>query len=565
MTYCEIASQYIEEVLDGTIPSCKWVKLACKRQKDNLENGVPGYHFDEEKAERVCKFIYNIPHVKGKVKGKRVELSPWWVFIYTTLIGWVDDNGCRRFNLAYISVARKNSKSTGLAPLLLYLAFADGEGGAEVYSAATTKDQAGILYRTARSMIRGCPELADFYGLKIAGGNIEKSSAGSLYQPGSGSFIQALSRDQGGNHDGLDVHAAGVDELHAHKTRDVWDVIETATGAREQSLIIAITTAGFNLAGICYEQESYIKKILDGVVEDETYFGIVYTLDDDDLEDKERLFTDPELWKKANPNYGLSVKPEDLKRKALKASQMTSAQGNFLTKHCNVWVNADSAWLDMIAWDKCKADIDLEQYRDWDAYLAVDLASKNDIACVACLLKKDEQYRLFVQSFINEEAAEFDTNSQYYGWVQDGFLIETDGNVTDYAAIEEHIKHLCDVLSVQEVIFDPWQSSYISQNLMRQGMNVIEYRQTVQNMSEPMKELGALIASKKIQHDGNPCTTWQFSNVVAHVDNKENIYPKKEQPQNKIDAAVATIMAIGRATLNDDNRVDDVSDLLEFG
>lgn len=552
-------------MLDGTIPSCKWVKLACQRQKDDLKNGVEGYVFDTEKAERVCNFIYNIPHVKGTVKGKRVELSPWWVFIYTTLIGWVDAKGWRRFNLAYISVARKNSKSTGLSPLLMYLAFADGEGGAEVYSAATTKDQAGILYRTARSMIRGCPELADYYGLKIAGGNIEKSSAGSLYQPSSGSFIQALSRDQGGNHDGLDVHAAGVDELHAHKTRDVWDVIETATGAREQSLIIAITTAGFNLAGICYEQETYIKKILEKVVVDESYFGIVYTLDDEDLEDKERLFTDETLWQKANPNYGLSVKPEDLKRKALKASQMSSAQGNFLTKHCNVWVNADSAWLDMLAWDRCQAPIDLEAHADWDAFLAVDLASKNDIACIGIVLKKGEKIKISVMSFINEEAAEFNTNSQYYGWVQDGHLIETDGNVTDYAVIEEHIRHLTEVLTVREVIFDPWQSSYISQNLMRDGLNVIEYRQTVQNMSEPMKEMGALIASGKLQHDGNPCTTWQFSNVVAHVDAKENIFPRKEQPQNKIDAPVSIIMAIGRATLNESNTVENAADLIDFG
>ena len=565
MNYCEVSAKYIDDVLSDRIPSCKWVKLACQRQKDDLENGVDGYVFDTEKAERVCNFIYNIPHVKGVVKGKCVDLSPWWVFIYTTLIGWVDDSGYRRFNLAYISVARKNSKSTGLAPLLMYLAFADGEGGAEVYSAARTKDQAGILYRTARSMIRGCPALADYYGLKISGGNIEKSSAGSLYQPETGSFIQALSRDQGGNHDGLDVHAAGVDELHAHKTRDVWDVIETATGARQQSLIIAITTAGFNLSGICYEQESYVKKILNKTVQDESYFGIVYTLDEEDLEDKQRLFTDEKLWKKANPNYGLSVKPDDLKRKALKSSQMSSAQGNFLTKHCNVWVNADSAWLDMLAWEKCKQQFELEDHADWDAYLAVDLASKNDIACISAILRKDDKYKAVVFSFINEEAAEFNTNSQYYGWVQDGYLIETDGNVTDYAVIEEHIRHLADILTVQEIIFDPWQSSYISQNLMRDGLNVIEYRQTVQNMSEPMKELGAMISSGKINHDGNPCTTWQMSNVVAHVDAKENIYPRKEQPQNKIDAAVATIMAVGRATLNETHTIDDISDLVDFG
>ncbi|MCB1596041.1 MAG: terminase large subunit [Xanthomonadales bacterium] len=565
MSYCEQANQYIDDVLSGKIIACKWVKLACQRQKDELKNGVKGYVFDKARAERVCEFVYFIPHVKGRVKGQKVPLSGWWVFIYTTLFGWVDENVNRRYKTAYISVARKNSKSTGISPLLLYLAFADKEGGAEVYSAATTKDQAGILYRTARNMVKGCPELKNGLGLEIAGGNIEKSSAGSIYQTDTNSTIQALSRDQGGNLDGLDIHGAGIDELHAHKTRDVWDVCETATSARTQPLIIAITTAGFNLSGICYEQETYVKKILNKTVQDDSYFGIIFTLDEEDLQDKERLFTDEKLWQKANPNYGLSVNPEDIKRKALKASQMSSAQSNFLTKHLNVWVNADSAWLDMIKWDKCKAELEITDYTDWDAYLAVDLASKNDIACIAILLKKENQYRLFVDSFINEEAAEYNQNSQYYGWVQDGYMIETDGNVTDYAVIEEHIMEYMEILSVREVIFDPWQAAYISQNLMRSGVNVIDYRQTVQLMSEPMKELGALIQSGKIKHDGNPCTTWQFSNVVAHVDAKENIFPRKEQPQNKIDAAVATIMALGRASLNENNKIDNVSDLIDFG
>jgi len=244
---------------------------------------------------------------------------------------------------------------------------------------------------------------------------------------------------------------------------------------------------------------------------------------------------------------------------------MSSAQGNFLTKHCNVWVNADSAWLDMIAWDKCKSEQDISLFSEWDAYLAVDLASKNDIACIAIILKRENHYRLFVDSFINEEAADFNTNSQYYGWVQDGHLIETSGNITDYAVIEEHIRQYAECLNVQEIIFDPWQSSYISQRLMADGLNVIDYRQTVQNMSEPMKELGALIQSGKISHHNNPCTTWQFSNVVAHVDAKENIFPRKEQPQNKIDAAVAAIMALGRASIEENNTVESADDILTFG
>ena len=558
MNYCEQSNKYIENVLSGKISACKWVKLACERQKQDLKKGVKGFVFDQEKAERVCNFVYDIPHIKGRVSGQLVPLSDWWVFIYTTIFGWVNDKGHRRFRTAYISVGRKNSKSTGVAPIMLYLAFMDNEQGAEVYSAATTKDQAGICYRTARSMVQKCKSFKESLSIDIAGGNIEKSSAGSIYQTSSGSTIQALSRDQGGNLDGLDISGAIVDELHAHKTRDVWDVIETATGARTQSLVLAITTAGFNLSGICYEQESYVKKILDKTHDDDSYFGIIFTLDEEDLKDKERLFADESLWKKANPNYGLSVNKDDIKRKALKASKLSSAQANFLTKHLNVWVNAKDAWLNMLYWQSCKKQLDLFDFRGCESYAAIDLASKSDIAVISLIVKKDGLFYLFCYSFINEEEAEYNNNSQYYGWVQDGHLIETEGNVTDYHAIEDYIREIAETVELKEVIFDPWQSSMISQRLMTDGMNVVDYRQTVQNLSEPMKELEAMIKSKKIFHDGNPCTTWQFSNVVCHTDAKENIFPRKEQPQNKIDAAVATIMAIGRATIEDDSgSIDD--------
>lgn len=426
------------------------------------------------------------------------------------------------------------------------LAF-DDEGGAEVFSAATTRDQARIVFNDSKSMVEKSK------GLQARG---VKTSAHAIYQQDTSSTFKALSRDQGGNLDGLNVHCAIVDELHAHKTRDVWDVLETATGARSQPLILAITTAGFNRAGICYEQRAYTIKLLNKSSQDDEYFGIIYTTDDGDD------WADEKTWIKANPNWGSSVNPEDIARKARKALEMTSAQNNFLTKHLNIWVNADTSWMDMKHWDSCANDIHIDdkKFADLPCWIAVDLSVKNDIASAAILFKDGGDYYLFVKNYLNEDAAEDGRNSQYYGWSEDGYITLTPGNITDFSYIEEDIKVLCKQYKVQEVIFDPWQASYIIQRLQDEGIKAVEYRQTVQNMSEPMKEFEALVFQKKLHHNGNPVLTWMVSNTVAHTDAKENIYPRKQFRENKIDAVVATIMAIGRAMNNNTTSIDSFLD-----
>jgi phage terminase large subunit-like protein len=535
--YVAIANQYIDDVLSGKIAVCGHVIAACQRQENDLE-GIENYRFDPERASRVCKFIELLPHIKGKWSGKPIVLEPWQIFILTTVFGWVDENGNRRYKTAYIEVPRKNAKSTLSSGVGLYLLGLDGEGGAEVYSAATTRDQARIVFNDAKRMVDRCS------GIRKRG---YQTSAHAIYRESSASTFKALSRDQGGNLDGLNVHCAIVDELHAHKTRDVWDVLETGTGARSQPLLWAITTAGFNRSGICYEQRSYVTKILNRTVKDEEYFGIIYTLDDGDD------WTDPKNWEKANPNWGVSVNPDDIARKARKAMEMSSAQNNFLTKHLNVWVNADTAWMDMVSWEACgDPSLVMEQYKGKPCWVAIDLASKVDIASVAVLFKDEEGYTGFVLNYLPEEAAENERNSQYSGWAHDGLLKTTPGNVTDYAYIEDDLRELAENYSVIEVAFDPWQANYLATRLMEEGLEMVEYRQTVQNMSEPMKELEALVVSGKFKHDANPVLTWMVSNVVGHVDAKDNIYPRKEFPENKIDGVVALIMALGRSMSGED-------------
>lgn len=546
--YVRIATDYAEAVVGGQIPACQYVRQAAQRQLDDLANGVAGYMFDEERAAHVCRFIELLPHIKGEWAGTLVALEPWQCFILTTVFGWVDAEGYRRYKTAYIEVPRKNAKSTITSGVGLYLLAADEEEGAEVYSAATTRDQARIVWADAKRMADRSPGLRRRFGVE--------TSAHALYIEAAASTFKPLSRDQGGNLDGLNVHGGLIDELHAHKTRDVFDVIETATGARRQPLLWLITTAGFNRAGICYEQRGYVIKILAGVVTDPEYFGIIYTVDEDELKDEERLLTDPAIWAKANPNWGVSVNPEDIARKARKALELPSARNNFLTKHINMWVNADSAWMDMLAWDRC-ADPSLrpEQFAGERCWLAADLASKIDLACTAKLFERDGHYYAFVRHYLNEEAAEDGRNSQYSGWARQGRLILTPGNVTDFGRIEDDIREDATQFDIVEAAFDPWQAEHLRQRLADDGLTTVELRQVVANMSEPMKMLQALVLSGKFHHDGDPVLTWMVSNVVCHTDAKDNIYPRKEFLENKIDGVVALIMALNRALMpNADNQ-----------
>lgn len=537
-----IANGYIDDVLSDRTPACKWVKLACERQKADLERADFQWRFDADRASHVCRFVELLPHVKGEWARNRgtIVLSPWQCFVLTTVFGWIDDAGRRRFKKCYTEIPRKNAKSTLSSGVGLYLLTADNEPGAEVYSAATTRDQAKIVWGDARAMTAASPLFRRRFGVD--------TGAHSIFVTGANASFKPLSRDQGGNLDGLNLHGGIVDEFHGHKDRAIWDVLVTAMGARTQPLLWAITTAGFDRSGICYEERSYVTKILDRVIDDEEYFGIVYTIDDADD------WADPESWRKANPNWGVSVRPEAIEREARKAMQMASAQNNFLTKHLNVWVNADTAWMDMRAWDACAdTSLSLEDFAGSDCILGLDLASKIDIADKIRLFEREGIYYLFAEHYLPERAVDVSSNSQYEGWRREGWLTVTEGEVTDYDVIEDGIREDCSRFSVREVAFDPFQATQLAGHLLAEGVPMVEMRPTVLNFSEPMKQFEALVLSGKLRHCGDPVLTWMVSNVVCHRDAKDNIYPRKERPEMKIDGVVAAIMALGRAMVRGDS------------
>jgi phage terminase large subunit-like protein len=568
------ALEYCRKVTSGALPACKYVRQACQRQLDDLVRAEKDpawpYRFDEGKAGRACRFLEQLPHVKGPKRGELFKLELWQCFIVTTVFGWVKrENGRRRFRRAYIEVPRGNGKSFMSSGIGLYGLCADGEGGSDIYSAATTTEQANITRGDADAMLSARPALGAKLGLK--------RTAHAIFQPSTNSTFKALSRESK-NHEGKNVHFGLIDELHAHPSREVWDVVIMGSAKRTQSLIWAITTAGVDMAGICYEVRDGVVKVLDGAP-NEQLFGIIYTIDEGDDWRSETA------WVKANPNWHASIDIDVFKMDATEAMQTASKENNFKTKHLNIWCNADVAWMQMSAWDACSDRmLTSADFSGDPCIVALDLASKIDVAAKATLFYRDlptgepgvnhgplvvageaegevpelappappkfeRHFYLFMEFFLPEAAVAKSTNAQLDGWVKEGRVQTTPGDVLDFDAVRNALRRDMAALNVRECAYDPWQAQDLANQMQAEGLTMVEMRPTVQNFSAPMKELEALVLQRRLHHDGNPAMRWMISNVVAHRDAKENIYPRKEKPENKIDGPVTAIMAVGRALL----------------
>ena len=546
-SYVDTARLYARQVTAGEIAACHWVRRACQRQLDDLSRfrgRASPYRFnpklkDKEgrgfyPADNLCAFIERLTHVKGPLAGQTITLEPWQTFILTTVFGWIKPDGKRRFRRSYIEVPRGNAKSTLSSAVGLYMLAADREGGAEIYSLATTRDQARIVFGDAQAMARASAGFRQRFGVSVGAHNLHVLNTGAKFE--------ALSAE-GSTLDGLNIHFGCVDELHAHKTRTVYDVVETGIGKRDNSLLWVITTAGSNRAGICYEVRTYNTKVLDGHLADESQFGIIYGLDDGDD------WTSEQALSKANPNWGVSVRPEVVAGLQYKALQMPAATNNFKTKHLNDWVNADTAWMDMRAWERCKCEtLRWEDLEGESCYIGLDLATKTDIAALVAVFPRPEgRFAVLGRFYLPEDSVYEGRNSQYSGWAQSQRLVATSGAVTDFDVIEADLLDLQSRFNVRQVAFDPWQATQLASHMLERGLPMVEMRATVSNFSEPMKMLEALVLKGALEHDGDPVLEWMMSNVVAHLDAKENIYPRKERAENKIDGVVALIMALGRA------------------
>lgn len=537
--HIEAGTQYAHDILAGKIPACKWVKLACQRHFNDLERAASGewpYEFLPDTAEKKCTFLELFPHTKGKWAKQRLPfvLAPWQCFATMSIFGWVrKDTGKRRFRRAYLAVPRKNGKSPWAARIGLLMFANDGEAGAEVYSGATTEKQAMEVQRPAYRMAKAVPDFQEFYGVTVP-----KAEKSPLFIEESGAKFAAVIGKPG---DGGAPSCAIIDEYHEHQTNDLFDTMETGMGSREQPLTLIITTAGDNLGGPCHALQLDLHKILEGTVQDETFWGTVYSIDVDD-----DPFTEAAI-RKANPNYDVSIDGAFLKMRLAEAIRNSSRQGIYQTKHLNVWVGSRNAFFNVKSWGLCPKIL-AQDCRGYRLYLGMDLASAKDIASLSGVFVLDDgRYATFGKHYIPESSVLGAENTHFAGWATDGHLVATDGNMIDHDRIEEDVKALHSEFGIAQLGFDPAQAPMMMTHLQAYGIECIEVRPTVMNFSEPMKILDALILAGKLEHEHNPAMLWMMSNVVAKTDNKDNVYPNKEKPESKIDGPVALIIAMSRA------------------
>ena len=528
---------YARGVVAGTILAGGWVVKACARHLRDLEHGHErGLRFDAEAAARVLRFFGHLRHSKGEWAGATLHLEPWQEFIIGCCFGWKRLDESRRFRVAYVEVPRKNGKSLVSAGVGLYLAFFDGEGGAEVYAAATKRDQAKIVWGDARAIVLSVPEMRS----KITVPKTERA-IGSMFDEGTRSKFEPLGQDSD-SMDGLNIHGVIIDELHAHKQRGMWDVLQTATGARRQPLTFAITTAGHDRNTVCYEQHRYGEQILDEVFEDDTFFCYIAGCDEGDD------WADPATWAKANPNYGISVKADDLARKAEKAKQIPAEQNAFLRLHLNVWTEQATRWLDLDLWDAGKAAP--ESLAGRQCYAGV-VTSEDGLSALSLWFPDATGGGDAVTSFFApaDNLAELSrqANTPLDRWAADGWIEETEGNVVDYDTLRRRLNDLGEVYDIREVAVRQHNTTQLMTQLMGDGFTVVPVNRGFPGMSAATKEVERLLTARKLRHGGHPVLRWMASNIAIRQDADGEKRPDRENSGGPIYGIEALIIAVARS------------------
>lgn len=538
------AEKYCRDVIAGKVPVCKWIKLLAERHLSEKDEGEEfPYYFDPAKAEKVAKFLQLLPHTKGKWASKRetINLEPWQLFSVCIPFGWLrKKDDLRRYRTILIFVPRKNGKSIIGGGLGNYMFVADGEFGAEVYSGATTEKQAWEVFRPAKQMVERTPELKEYFGVETNASNMARLEDGSRFEPVIGK-----------PGDGSSPSCALVDEYHEHKDSTLYDTMETGMGARDQPVMLVITTAGSNIGGPCHQLVRDAERALEGAIDVPDLWAALYTLD------KEDDWTSKEALRKANPNYDVSISEDFLLARQRDALQSPTKAATFKTKHLNLWVGAKNAWMNMIDWRNCPERKTLTELSGRPCFIGLDLASKIDVAASVLLFPPtddDPLWHVHGRYYVPEARVleELDNNTaRYREFDQQGLMTLTDGEVIDFEVIKEDLREFAGRFDVRQAGYDPWQATQMAQELEAEGMVMVTVAQNVKSMSEPMKEVEALVKQKKLAHGNCPVMTWMMSNVVAHLDAKDNIYPRKERPENKIDGPVALITAFNRAILSE--------------
>lgn len=528
---CEKAFGYADDIISGKIVSCHWVKKACLRFKRDLQD--PRFYFDYEAAERACKYIQRFPHIKGPMSGTPMIMSPWQLFCIANPFGfkWAEgeSKGLRRFKKVFILVARKQGKSSISAPVGIYMLSLDKEAGPEVYSVASKRDQARIVFDVARAMVNKTPSFVKNTSTEVFAHHITHDPSVGVFKP--------LSSDSNTS-DGLNPHFVILDEVHAFKDRNLYGVMETAIGARSQPMLWSISTAGFDDTGICYELQVDLEKILNQEFDDPTQFGMIFTLDKGDD------FRDEKVWIKANPNLGVSVKSDYIRDQVNSAIRNPGNRTNILTKHFNIWCTASENFFDIGKFDTCVGKVDIEELKGKPCYVGIDLSSKIDLAAMVAVFYINGKYVLYPHIYLPEAAVRNPKNSSYEAWAERGQIIMTPGETISNERIQDDLLKWKSMFKIRAAHYDPWNAAEMGERMSKKHINMVEFLMRTANFSEPMKKLDAEIRNGNFLHDGNPVVRWNFGNVVAKKDANENVFPRKQADKHKIDIAVATIMAM---------------------
>lgn len=500
---------------------------------------APDSYYDRESADFAVNFIQCLCHTKGTWAGKRFELIPWQEQIIRDLFGILKPNSYRQFNTAYVEIPKKQGKSELAAAVALLLLCGDGEQRAEVYSCASDRQQASIVFEVAADMVRMCPSLAKRC-------KILASTKRIVYQP-TNSIYQVLSSEAYSKH-GFNVSGVVFDELHAMPDRKLFDVMLRGSGdARAQPLYFLITTAGTDTNSICYEQHQKAEDLLAGRKHDSTYYPVIYGAG------QHEDWTDPEVWKKANPSLGITVPIEKVQDACESAKQNPGEENAFRQLRLNQWVKQAIRWMPMDKWDACAFPINEEELEGRVCYGGLDLSSTTDLTAFVLVFPpqdEEDKYQVLPYFWVPEDTLDLRVKRDhvpYDTWAKKGFIQTTEGNVIHYGFIEEFIEQLGKKFNIKEIAFDRWGAVQMVQNLEGMGFTVVPFGQGFKDMSPPTKELMKLTLEKKIAHGGNPVLRWNMDNIFIKQDPAGNIKADKQKSTEKIDGAIAMIMALDRA------------------
>lgn len=496
-------------------------------------------HYDKEAADFAVAFIENLCHTKGTWAGKPFLLLDWQEQIIRDLFGILKPNGYRQFNTAYVEIPKKNGKSELAAAIALLLCCGDGEERAEVYGCAADRQQASIVFEVAADMVRMCPALSK--RVKILA-----SQKRIIYAP-TNSFYQVLSAEAYSKH-GFNIHGVVFDELHTQPNRKLFDVMTKGSGdARMQPLYFLITTAGTDTHSICYETHQKALDILEGRKIDPTFYPVIYGAAD--TED----WTDPKVWKKANPSLGETIGMDKVVAACEPARQNPGEENSFRQLRLNQWVKQAVRWMPMEKWDACAFPVNEDDLEGRVCYGGLDLSSTTDITAFVLVFPptdEDDRYIVLPYFWVPEDTLDLRVRRDhvpYDLWERQGYLMTTEGNVVHYGFIEKYIERLGERFNIREIAFDRWGAVQMVQNLEGMGFTVVPFGQGFKDMSPPTKELMKLVLEKRIAHNGHPVLRWMMDNIYIRTDPAGNIKADKEKSTEKIDGAVATIMGLDRA------------------